>query len=68
MSLKESSPLQPDSHLAPRVTLTSIPSLRRGRDAPRRPPAAGISSTTCGTWRELAREHNLPPRQDVSAT
>lgn len=25
-------------------------------------------STTSGMWRELAREHNLAPRRDVSAT
>jgi len=66
--LKDSIRLQQDSHLAPRVALTSIPSLRQGQGAPGRPPAAGISSTTSGTWQELAGEHDLPPRQDISTT
>lgn len=58
--LKKSSPLQQDTHPAPRVSLTSVPSLWRGRGVPRHPPGhlpVQLSPTAHGTWLELAREH-----------
>lgn len=74
VSLKESSHLQQDGHLVPRVALTGVPSLWRGWNALRCQPTAGTPSTTSGTWLEhmtcilnrTSAPHDIVPPPPVS--
>lgn len=74
VSLKESSRLQQDGHLALRVALTGVPSLQRGRGALRCQPAAGTPSTASGTRLErttcllngTSAPHDIVPPPPVS--